>query len=99
MPREKARAAGKLEHRGLLYGMYVRESARGAGLADRLVEVILEHARLKVRTLLLTVVDDNARARGLYERHGFVAYGLETRAVREGAAYLDEVLMLKHLDG
>lgn len=85
----------KLRHRGLLYGMYVRPSARGRGLADRIVAALLEEARrLGLEQVLLTVVADNPRARALYERHGFRLYGVEPRAIRLDDGHLDEALMI-----
>jgi GNAT superfamily N-acetyltransferase len=91
-------AGAKLSHKGLLWGMYVRDAARGTGLADAIMRGILEHARTEVETVLLTVVADNGRARRFYERWGFAVYGVEPRAVRLGDGdYLDEVLMAKRL--
>src|ERR1700734_36681 len=34
----------KLDHKGLVWGMYVTPAARGAGVADRLMLAIIEHA-------------------------------------------------------
>jgi RimJ/RimL family protein N-acetyltransferase len=39
------------------------------------------------------VGDFNRRARRCYERMGFVAYGLERRALKLPDRYVDEVLM------
>jgi RimJ/RimL family protein N-acetyltransferase len=90
-------AGEKLRHKGLLWGMYVRPAARGTGAASAIVHAIEDDARRKVEMLLLTVAAPNERARRLYERHGFAAYGTEPRAVRAGDAYIDEVLMAKML--
>ena len=91
-------AGAKLSHKGPLWGMYVRDAARGTGLADAIMRDILEHARTEVEIVLVTVVADNKRARRFYERPGFVVYGVEPRAVRLGDGdYLDEALMAKRL--
>lgn len=90
-------AGAKLRHKGLLWGMYLRPSARGSGTAGRIVDAIVNDARGEVETLVLTVVAHNAAARRLYERHGFVAYGTEPRAVKVDGRYVDEVLMAKDL--
>src|SRR5689334_18735348 len=38
----------KEAHKGLLWGMYIRPEARGAGLAGRLVEAVIDYARPRV---------------------------------------------------
>ena len=85
----------KLRHRGLLWGMYVRRAARGRGLGEALVRTLLEEAaRQRIEQVLLTVAAGNDGALRLYERCGFVRYGLEPRAIRNADGYVDEVLML-----
>jgi len=83
----------KLEHKGLIWGMYVRPDARGTGAADAIMRALIAHARAHVRQLQLTVMADNARARAFYERHGFACYATEPEAVRRGDGYFDEALM------
>ncbi|MBV9109331.1 MAG: GNAT family N-acetyltransferase [Gemmatimonadetes bacterium] len=90
-------AGEKLCHKGLLWGMYVRPAARGSGAADEIVRAIVEDASREVRLLILTVAAHNPRARRLYERWGFEEYGAEPQAYRVGDAFVDEVLMVKHL--
>jgi ribosomal protein S18 acetylase RimI-like enzyme len=84
-------------HKGMLWGVYVRPSARGGGVARRLAEAVIDHARGRVEILQLTVVTSNARARHLYTSLGFIEYGVERRALRLGDAYFDEALMAKPL--
>ena len=89
-----SRVAGeKLAHKGLIWGMYVRAEARGTGVADAIMRELIARARGQVRQLQLTVMSDNARARGFYERHGFVHYATEPQAVRQGSEYRDESSM------
>ena len=59
---------------------------------------MLDHARGQFDQVLLQVVSDNRPAIRLYESEGFVSYGLERRAMKEGARYLDEYLMVRFLD-
>ena len=66
-------SGAKREHKGMLWGMYVRQAARGTGLARSLVEAVLDHARGRVELIQLTVVADNAIARRLYASFGFRA--------------------------
>lgn len=83
----------KTKHKGSLWGMYVLEAARGSGLSRRLVEAVIDEARGKVEQLQLTVVASNAPAVRLYNKLGFVDYGLERRALHVDGRYFDELLM------
>jgi RimJ/RimL family protein N-acetyltransferase len=83
----------KTRHKGILWGMYVVEAARGSGLSQQLVEAVIDEARGKVEQLQLTVVSSNAVAIRLYSKLGFASYGLETRALCVDGQYFDEVLM------
>ena len=92
------REGRKEAHKGLLVGMYVRPSARKAGVGRRLVETIVEFARHRVELIQLSVVSDNEPARRLYERLGFVEYGIEKKALKQDDLYYDEVLMARDLE-
>jgi ribosomal protein S18 acetylase RimI-like enzyme len=85
----------RTRHKGMLWGMYVRPAARGAGLGRSLLRAIVEHARQHVGQLQLSVVSDNEAACRLYRSEGFSAYGLERRALKHGEQYLDEILMVR----
>jgi ribosomal protein S18 acetylase RimI-like enzyme len=87
----------KEAHKGRLVGMYVRPSARKVGVGRRLVETIIEFARQRVELIQLAVVSDNEPARRVYERLGFVEYGLEKKALKQDGRYYNEVLMAKDL--
>lgn len=87
----------KLEHKALIWGMYVRPAARGSGVADALIEALIAHAPDGVRQVQLTVMAHNMRARSLYERHGFEVYAIEPASVRVGEQFLDEALMWRRL--
>ena len=73
--------------------MYVRPRMRGSGLVDELVERVLQHARAHVEIVQLYVEAGNRAACRLYERHRFVVYGAERRALRVGDGYVDQRLM------
>jgi ribosomal protein S18 acetylase RimI-like enzyme len=87
------RRQAKLSHKGVLFGMCVKEAARRRGIGSRLVGAVLEHARGRVETVQLTVATSNAAAVAFYESHGFVRYGAEPRALKLGETYIDEALM------
>ena len=77
--------------------MYVRESERGSGLADEIVNAIIEHARAQVEQLQLSVATTNSRAIRFYERMGFEKYATEPRALKMDGNYIDEFLMMRFL--
>lgn len=87
----------KISHKGLIWGMYVKEEARGSGLAEKILEAVVDYARDEVEQLLLSVIEDNARARRFYEKMGFELYGLERRALKIGDRYYDEEFRVKFL--
>jgi RimJ/RimL family protein N-acetyltransferase len=89
----------RIRHKGEIVGMYVTASARGTGVADGIIQRLIDHARtVGLRSLLLTLASENARARRLYERCGFVAYGQEPRAQLHDGDWLDTTLMCLLLD-
>lgn len=89
----RTQAGAKRAHKGLLWGMYVRSAARGTGVAKRLVEAVLSHARERVDLIQLAVVSENETAQRLYRSCGFVAYGHEARSLKQNGRYYDEILM------
>ena len=94
-PREKAR------HKVTLFGMYVAEAFQLRGLGRRLVEAALVEARKHpgVKLVQLTVTAGNEAAFALYQRCGFIQYGLEPLAVRVGVDYFDKIHMWRELQG
>jgi len=98
-------AGTKRIHKGHLWGMYVRQAARGSGLARLLVDAVLDHARHGAELIQLSVVSANLSAQRLYALSaqrlyaaaGFQPYGLEIRSLKVDGRYLDEVLMVKLL--
>jgi RimJ/RimL family protein N-acetyltransferase len=87
----------KISHKAILWGMYVREAARGTGVAEAMVEAVLDHARGKVEQILISVITNNERARHFYEKMGFEVYGLERRAFKIGDQYFDEEFRVRFL--
>jgi GNAT superfamily N-acetyltransferase len=92
-------AGQKLDHKGLVWGMYAVPAARGTGAAARILEQLEAKAReIGLRQLQLTLMADNSRAQALYERHGYVLYAREPDSVRRAdGSYVDEALMWKRL--
>lgn len=85
--------SSKTAHTGQIGGMYVRESARGSGVAGGLLEAVLGDAAPTVDHLTLTVNADNARAVHFYERHGFRTVGRIPHSLRVDGRNYDELVM------
>lgn len=83
----------KTRHRGGLWGMYVREAARGNGIAGRLAKGILDHARQHVEEVVLSVESGNSAAIACYKSAGFVATAQDARALKIDGAYFDLMVM------
>jgi ribosomal protein S18 acetylase RimI-like enzyme len=84
----------KMRHRGVLFSMYVRPENRGLGIANRLVETVIDHAKPRVMQLHITCVTTNSTALQLYEKYGFRIYGTEPRSLKIGYEYYDEHMMV-----
>ncbi|MBX3143321.1 MAG: GNAT family N-acetyltransferase [Trueperaceae bacterium] len=87
----------KVKHKALIWGFFVEPRMQNRGVGARLMTALIEAARGTVEQITLMVVKDNEPALALYERFGFVAYGVEPRALKTEAGYFDEVLMVKFL--
>lgn len=80
-------------HIGQVWGVYLREAARGTGLARRMLDQLVETARGRVEALELGVGVYNTPARRLYAAAGFVEMARLPRVVRVDDDYYDEILM------
>lgn len=87
----------KADHKGLIWGMYVRPEARGKGVGDLVLQALVAQGQKVVRQLQLTVVAANPRAIAFYQRHGFRLYGVEPESIRHEGGFLDEALMWRLL--
>lgn len=84
----------KTMHRGVVWGMYTQPEYRGKGIASRLLETVILHAKLHVRQLHLTCVTDNPSAIKLYEKHGFRIYGTEPRSLKINDKFYNEHFLI-----
>jgi ribosomal protein S18 acetylase RimI-like enzyme len=88
----------KLQHKGLIWGMYIVPSARGGGVSDILMTGLLAAAKDYVSQLQLTLMASNDRARRYYERYGFTLYAIEPGSVMTPDGPADEALMWRRVD-
>ena len=88
----------KTLHKAHLFAMFVAAQNRCQGLARRLLDIAIEHARsLNLHQLMLGCNASNHSALRLYEQAGFQAYGLEPAALLVDGEFFDEVLMVLQL--
>jgi RimJ/RimL family protein N-acetyltransferase len=82
-------------HIAHITAVMVSEVAQGSGIATQLVAscVKLALANTSLDQLVLTVTASNAHVVRLYERAGFVPYGLLPRAIRVEAQFYDKLHM------
>jgi ribosomal protein S18 acetylase RimI-like enzyme len=87
-------------HKGLIWGVYVGADARGQGLARRLLQTAIAHARTVdgLEILQLGVGVTNEPAKAVYAAAGFEVYGVERKALKlADGRYVDEELRMLEL--
>jgi ribosomal protein S18 acetylase RimI-like enzyme len=79
-------------HKGHIYAVYVAPAYRGRGLGRAVLEALLERAQrdASLEQVLLAVSTGQEAAKKLYRGLGFETFGTEPRALKVGAAYIDE---------
>lgn len=82
-------------HRGMIVGVYLRQSHRGRGLSRTLLQAVLAEAETRSDDLALNVLAENAPAIGLYESLGFRIVATVPGALKHAGRYYDEHLMLR----
>ncbi len=95
-----ARNSGeKRKHKGLLWGVYVRQESRGKGIGQALLRRLLNLARAQagLEQIVLTVNSAQTAARNLYSSLGFQTFGHESHALKIGDVYVDEDYMVLDL--
>jgi ribosomal protein S18 acetylase RimI-like enzyme len=85
----------KVKHKATLFGMYVPSGRRHHGAGRGLVlEALAEATRRRgIKLVQLTVTYGNVAAQSLYERCGFVQFGLEPFVVAVGDGFVSKVHM------
>jgi len=71
-------ASTKMQHCGMIWGVYVTPAYRGQGVATQLLQALIAHgAQQQLRMLKLSVTVGQQHALRLYEHLGFVVYAHE----------------------
>lgn len=95
-----ARFAGvKINHKGRIWGVYVKQEERAKGVGRTLLRELLQRAQSQsgLVQITLTVGPDQTAAKRLYSSLGFEVYGREPRALKVGETFLDEEKMVLHV--
>lgn len=80
-------------------GLMVAQDFRGEGLGKFLLESILIKAKeMGIRTAVLGLFSDNEIAKNLYEKLGFVEYGVLPDGVYRQNKFSDHLLMYKRVN-
>ncbi len=93
-------SASKMAHRATVIMVYVRKDRRGGGHAKALLDAIVRHALAAgIRQLELAVSGENPAAIRFYRREGFAEAGrIAVGTIHEGRE-IEEILMLRRIDG
>ncbi len=85
----------KTRHKMIVASVFVDEEWRRQGIARRLMEEAIAHARTlpDVFQLQLSVSAGNKPAKALYQSLGFAPFGVERRALKIGDSFHDEDLL------
>jgi ribosomal protein S18 acetylase RimI-like enzyme len=86
----------KFQHKGRIWGVYVRRESRRQGGARALLTEIIERAWAipEVEQITLAVAATQPPAKLLYQQLGFMVYGIEPRSLKLGSEYIDDELMV-----
>jgi RimJ/RimL family protein N-acetyltransferase len=89
----------KLRHKGVLFRMYVSNSLRGKGIAKKLIEELINRVKQidDIEQINLTVIANNATAKTLYEKFGFITFATEQNAIKWKGKYFTENQMVLRL--
>ena len=90
--------ASKMAHRATLVMVYVRENARGSGVATRLLDTVIDHAKDDgIVQLELAVNAENPAAIRFYKREKFSEIGLIPGGFLHEGREIDEIMMARRL--
>lgn len=93
------RGRKKTGHQAQIWGVMVHPAWRGRGIAQALMQEIVQFARRipRVEQVELSVATENAAAIRLYQSFGFQTWGEEKKALKLDDQYVDEYHMVLYL--
>jgi ribosomal protein S18 acetylase RimI-like enzyme len=86
----------KERHKGHIYGVYVSAAHRQKGFGRAMIAAVVNIAKedVTLEQILLAVGTCQEAAMRMYRGSGFEVYGIEPRALKVGARYVDEQQMI-----
>lgn len=87
-----------VQHKATIFAVYIRASYRGTGLADQLMQAVLDNVPDSVLQVHLHCATDNLRGVAFYQRHGFEICGTIPRDVLVNGVASDTYIMVRRLD-
>ncbi len=89
----------RIQHKGVVWGVYVAPEARGHQFAFQLISLLLEHASAAgLEQAMLSTNLASASTVALYQSLGFEPWGVEKRIMKlADGSYIDDVVMTKYL--
>jgi ribosomal protein S18 acetylase RimI-like enzyme len=85
----------KLNHRMNIWGLYVHPDVRRNGVGKAMMKKAIDHAKKQesVLNIRLSVDSKNKKAIELYQKFGFIEWGVEPKATQGITDLLDDVHM------
>ena len=83
-----------------IFGITVRKDFRSKGLGNMLMKLILKEAKNEIpniKIITLEVFSPNKIAKNLYEKFGFIEYGMLPKGVSRGEKFDDTILMYRNI--
>ncbi len=87
----------QLQHKSMIWGVYVKPEFRGQGISYDLLQEILTHLPESISLVQLCVVEGNEAAENTYVKAGFEPWGLEEKAICVDGRFYNEKHMVKFL--
>ncbi|MBE2164290.1 GNAT family N-acetyltransferase [Acinetobacter oleivorans] len=83
----------KFSHKAFLNSVFIEPEFQKKGIANHLLNVVVEYSKKYVEQILLTVAEDNKAAIHLYKKLGFQTYGVDEKTLKDKEEYINEILM------
>lgn len=89
----------KQKHIAFFYNLYIDSAYRGQGLASKLFNYLLEKIKqqTQIERIFLSCNKKNIPAFKLYQKLGFIQYGIKEKSIKWQNQYDDEIEMVREV--